>query len=182
MQVADAQREVRTVFVGGFWGQMVSAAIWLGSAALASWVSPKAGIIAAVVAGFFIFPAVQLLLKLSGGPTRLSKENALWGLGLQVALTLPVSMLLLVPVTQLRLPLFYPALMILLGAHYLPFVFMYGMRMFVGLFALLVGSGWVIAVKFPESFSLGGWVGGLILFVFAWMGRAVVRAEARGNS
>jgi hypothetical protein len=31
MRVQDAQREVRTVFVGGFWGQLVSSIIWLAS-------------------------------------------------------------------------------------------------------------------------------------------------------
>ena len=43
MHVTDAQREVRTVFIGGFVGQAVSSGIWLVSAALAMWMSPKAG-------------------------------------------------------------------------------------------------------------------------------------------
>jgi len=182
MHVEDAQREVRTVFVGGFWGQLVSSAIWLTSAAVATWISPRAGILVAIIAGFFIFPLTQLMLRLSGRPASLSKENPLWGLGMQVAFVLPISMLLLVPATELRLTLFYPALMILLGAHYLPFIFMYGMRMFAGLFALLVGGGVVIALYIRESFSLGGWIGGLVLFVFAWIGRATVKAEARENT
>jgi hypothetical protein len=55
MDVQDAQREVRTVFVGGFWGQLVSSAIWLASAALAVWVSPRAAIITLVVGGFSSF-------------------------------------------------------------------------------------------------------------------------------
>ena len=56
MDVQDAQREVRTVFVGGFWGQLVSSALWLTSAALGVWVSPRAAIIAVVLGGFFILP------------------------------------------------------------------------------------------------------------------------------
>src|ERR1700693_5823288 len=122
MHVEDAQREVRTVFVGGFWGQIVSSTIWLASAAVGTWISPRAGILTAVIAGFFIFPLTQLMLRLSGGPASLSKDNPLWSLGMQVAFVLPISMLLLFPVTELRLTLFYPALMILLGAHYLPFI------------------------------------------------------------
>lgn len=179
MHVQDAQREVRTVFIGGFWGQLVSSGVWLASAAVATWISPRAGILTAVLGGLFIFPLTQLMLRLSGRPATLSKENPLWGLGMQVAFVLPISMLLLFPVTELRLNLFYPALMILLGAHYLPFIFSYGMRMFAALFALLVSGGVVIALYFQESFSLGGWIGGLTLFIFAWIGRATVRAEAR---
>ena len=53
MLVEDAQREVRTVFVGGFWGQLVSSAIWLVSAALGTWATPRAAILAAVFGGFF---------------------------------------------------------------------------------------------------------------------------------
>ena len=61
MLVSDAQREVRTVYVGGFWGQLVSGAIWLTSAALGTWATPRAAIIAIVAGGFFIF---SLIVKL----------------------------------------------------------------------------------------------------------------------
>nr|HEV7954665.1 hypothetical protein [Candidatus Acidoferrales bacterium] len=103
-------------------------------------------------------------------------------LGIQIAFTLPLGMLLLFPATQLRLTLFYPALMILLGAHYLPFIFLYGMRMFAALAAILVGSGVIIAQYFPRSFTLGAWIGGATLFVFAWIGRITVQKEARATA
>ena len=181
MLVQDAQREVRTVFIGGFWGQLVSSAIWLTSAALGTWVTPRAAILAVVAGGFFIFPVTQLLLRLTGGRAAVSKDNPLGNLGMQIAFTLPMTMLLLVPVTEFRLSLFYPALMILLGAHYLPFTFLYGMRMFIPLCAVLVGAGVVIALYFPKSFSLGGWIGGVTLFIFAWILRASVQTELRGE-
>ena len=98
---------------------------------------------------------------------------------MQIAFTLPLSMLLLVPVTEFRLNLFYPAFLILLGAHYLPFAFLYGMRMFIPLGAILVCGGVAIALYIPGSFSVGGWMGGLVLFVSAWIGRAAVQHEAR---
>jgi hypothetical protein len=179
MLVQDAQREVRTVFVGGFWGQLVSSAIWLASAALGTWVTPRVAIWALVAAGFFIFPVTQLLLRLTGGPASLSRENPLNYLGMQIAFALPMTMLLLVPVTTFRLNWFYPALMVLVGAHYLPFTFLYGMRMFVPLSAVLIGGGVVIALYFSGSFSLGGWIGGVVLFIFAWIGRATVQTELR---
>jgi hypothetical protein len=177
MLVQDAQREVRTVFVGGFWGQLVSSIIWLASAGAATWVSPKAGIWTVVAGGFFIFPLTQLLLRLSGGRASLPRENPLNMLGMQIAFTVPVSMLLLAPVTAFRLNWFYPALMVLVGAHYLPFTFLYGMRIFIPLSAALAGSGVAIALYGPGSFSLGGWVAGGILFVFAWAGRIAVARE-----
>jgi hypothetical protein len=177
MLVEDAQREVRTVFVGGFWGQLVASVIWLASAALGVWVSPRAAILTLVIGCFFLFPITQLMLRLAGGPASLSRGNPLGNLGMQVAFTLPLSMLLLFPVTELRLSLFYPALLILLGAHYLPFTFMYGMRAFFVLGMILAGSGMVLTLYFRGSFSLGGWIGGLTLFIFAWILRATVLAE-----
>lgn len=181
MLVQDAQREVRTVFIGGFWGQLVSSAIWLVSAAVGTWVTPHAAILTVVAGGFFIFPITQLMLRFTGGRADLSKDNPLGNLGMQIAFTLPMTMLLLVPVTTFRLNLFYPALMVLLGAHYLPFTFLYGMRMFVLLCAVLISGGVVIAHYFSGSFSLGGWIGGVTLFIFAWILRAAAQTELRGE-
>jgi hypothetical protein len=177
--VQDAQREVRTVFVGGFWGQLVSSAIWSASAALGTWMTPRAAIIALVLGGFFIFPLTQLLLRVSGRPASLPSGNPLGSLAMQIAFTVPLSMLLLVPVTEFRLNWFYPALMILVGAHYLPFTFLYGMRMFIPLSAILVSGGLVIALYFSTNFTLGGWISGITLFLFAWIGRAMVQTESR---
>jgi len=53
MDIQDAQREVRSVYIGGFWGQLVSSVIWLVSATLGTWVTPRASILTVVIGGFF---------------------------------------------------------------------------------------------------------------------------------
>jgi hypothetical protein len=178
MDVEDAQRERRSFCIGGFWGQLVSSVIWLLSAALGTWVSPRASILTVVIGGFFIFPLTLLLLRLSPRRAPVSTGNPFTSLGMQVAFVLPLSMLLLVPVGLYRLNWFFPALMILVGAHYLPFATLYGMRMFLFLAGTLTAAGVVIALYFAETFSLGAWTGGLALFVFAWMGRSIAAGEA----
>ena len=70
-------------------------------------------------------------------------------------------------------------MMILLGAHYLPFAFLYGMRMFAVLAALLVGGGLVIAMCLSRSFSAAAWYTGATLLVFAGLGRAIAQHECR---
>ena len=179
MDIQDAQREVQSVYIGGFWGQLVSSVIWLVSAALGTWVSPKAAIVTVVVGGFFIFLLTQMLLRLSGRRASVSRENPFNSLGMQVAFVLPLSMLLLLPVGLFRLNWFFPALMVLLGAHYLPFATLYGMRMFLFLSGILIAFGVVIARYLSGSFSLGAWIGGVVLFAFAWIGRSVAIGEAR---
>ena len=67
-------------------------------------------------------------------------------------------------------------------AHYLPFVFLYGMRMFAVLAAFLVGGGTLIAMYFSASFSIGAWYTGIILLVFAGLGRMTVNHEYRANA
>ena len=177
MDIQDAQREVRSVYIGGFWGQLVSSILWLVSAALGTWVSPKASILAVVIGGFFIFPLTQMMLRLSGRPARVSKGNPFHFLGMQVAFVLPLSMLLLVPVGLYHLNWFFPALMILVGAHYLPFATLYGMRMFLFLAGILVAGGVVVAHWFSATFSFGAWVAGVVLLVFAWIGRSIAASE-----
>ncbi len=182
MDVQDAQREVRSVYVGGFWGQLVTSVIWLTSATLGTWVTPKASILTVVIGGFFIFPITQMLLRLSGRRASVSRDNPFNSLGMQVAFVLPLSMLLLVPVGLYRLNWFFPALIILVGAHYLPFASLYGMRMFLFLSVILVAIGIVVALCFSGTFSLGAWVAGLALFAFAWIGRSVATGEASAPS
>lgn len=177
MQIADAQREMRTRYVGGFYGQLVSGALWIVSAALATWSTPRAAITTIVVGGMFIFPLTELLLRLEGERVKLSANNALRQLGMQVAFVLPLSMPLLAPVARYRLTLFFPALMILVGAHYLPFVFLYGMRMFAVLAVVLISGGLLSGVYLTDSFSAGAWFAGAVLVAFAVVGRSIAARE-----
>ena len=180
MEIADAQREMRLRFAGGSYGQLVSGALWLAAAGLANWSSPRAAITTLIVGGFFIYPVTELLIR-AGGPRRpLSRGNTLPQLGMQVAFVLPLSMPLLVPVGHYRLTWFFPAMMILVGAHYLPFVFLFGMRTFAVLAGLLLAPGVLIALYRPESLSLGAWWTAVVLLVFAGIGRAVAQRESRG--
>ena len=182
MDIQDAQREVRSVYIGGFWGQLVTSAIWLISATLGTWVTPKASILTVVIGGFFIFPVTQMLLRLSGRRFSVSRENPFNSLAMQVAFVLPFSMLLLVPVGLYQLNWFFPGLMVLVGAHYLPFASLYGMRMFLFLAGILIAMGVVVARYFSGSFSLGAWIAGLTLFAFAWIGRSIATGEASRSS
>ena len=180
MTITEAQREIRTRFVGGFYGQLVSGLLWLAAAGAATWRGPRASILVLVLGGFFIFPATELLIRTFGERKPLSAANGLRALGMQVAFVLPLSMPLLLPVSLHRLNWFFPAMMILLGAHYLPFVFLYGMRLFAVLTAALVGGGTIIAMYFPERFSVGAWYTGAVLLVFAVLGKRIADREHAG--
>jgi hypothetical protein len=181
MLIRDAQQEMRATFLGGFAGQSVSGLIWLLSAALSTWTAPTAGIWTLVIGGFFTFPLTQLVLRAMGRCASVSRENALNGLAVQVAFTLPLNLPLVAAATLYNVGWFYPAFMVALGTHYLPFVFLYGMRHFAVLAALLIGGGIAIARLAPESFAMGGWVTGLVLLAFALVGLASVKRESHAT-
>ena len=181
ISVTDAQREVRLAFLGGFMGQAVSSMLWLASAALATWGTPRQAITTLVVGGFFIFPATQAGLRLIGRSGTLRRDNPLGALGMQVAFTLPLVLPLVGATALYRLHWFYPAFMIALGAHYLPFVFLYGMPMFYALAGVLVAGGLALALYLPGSFSAGAWLTAVVLALFAVWGGRVAVSEERGQ-
>ncbi|HYI95907.1 MAG TPA: hypothetical protein VEX68_20365 [Bryobacteraceae bacterium] len=177
MEIAEAQKDVRTTFLGGFAGQLVSAVLWGTSAAACTWYSLYLGGMILVLGGFLIFPFTQLLLRGMGNAYALPKGHPMNALGLQVAFTLPLTLPVVIGIGALRPSWFYPAFMITLGAHYLPLVFLYGMWQFAGLCAILVMSGVAIGMYLPTPLSLGAWLTAAILFLFAFIGRHAARAE-----
>jgi hypothetical protein len=182
MLITEAQREVRTVYLGGFVGQAVSSALWLCSAAAATWGSPRRGILILAFGGAFIFPMTQTVLRVMGRQASLSAGNPMRYLAMQVAFTVPLNLLVVAGATLYRLNWFYPACMIVVGTHYMPFVFLYGMWQFWILSGILVTGGVVIGLYVPASFSLGGWVTGMVLLAFAFVGRFAARDPAARRS
>lgn len=177
MEILAAQRDVRKAYLGGFAGQLVSSGIWLLSAAAATWYSRTAAILILAVGGALIFPCTQLLLRLMGHKAKLSKGHPMNFLAMQIAFGMVMTFPLIYAAASYRIHWFYPAFMIAVGAHYLPFTFLYGMRQFVVLSALLVVCGVVIGVYLPSYFSLGGWFTAPILLIFALTGLRTAHQE-----
>lgn len=180
MQVLDAQRDMRQWFLGGFAGQLVSGLLWLLSAACATWAGHRAGILVLALGGMLIYPLTLGVLRLLGRTGR-RPGNPLDALAMQVAFTVPMGLPLVGAAALHHHDWFYPAFMIVVGAHYLPFVFLYGMPQFAILSAGLVLGGLALGLYAHGAFALGGWLTGAALLVFAVVGRAVAAREgARG--
>jgi hypothetical protein len=175
--VADAQREVRSVYLGGSVGQLVSGAIWLLSAGLGTWVGTREGILALVVGGMFIYPLTQLVLRLLGGPWALAPGNPLRQLAVQVAFTVPLTLPVVGGAALHNVNWFYPACMIIVGAHYLPFMFLYGMWQYAVLAAALLAGGFLLGLLAPQVFVLGGWLAGAALMLFGGAAGWIARRE-----
>lgn len=167
MEIAEAQRDVRAVYRGGFHGQLVAGVLWLLSAAASSSLSPGTGMVVLLGGGVLILPITTLLLRAGGGPSALPKGHPMAGLATQIAFTVPLGLLVAVAAGGYRMEWFFPASMIIVGAHYLPFTFLYGMPLFAVLGALLALGGVALALWLPNTFATGGWATGAVLLVFA---------------
>lgn len=178
MTLEDAQREMRFGMMGGFVGQAVSGLLWLASAALATWSTPANAITLLIVVGFFIFPLTKLGLILMRHRYTVPRTNPLNGLGMQAALVLPICLPLVGAAAMYRLDWFFPAFMIALGAHYLPFVTLYGMHSFYGLATVLCTAGFLLATYVRAPFSTGAWLTAFVLLAFAVWGGWLVHREA----
>ena len=177
MNITDSQREMRVTFLGGFAGQLVSGLIWLFAAGISDWYQPGYGMAMLFFGSMLIFPLTQGTLHLMGRSSKISPENKLWGLGSQIAFTVPINLLLVGAATLYREEWFFPATMIVVGTHYLPFVTLYGMKMFAFLAVLLVCTGLSLAIYVPGNFGLGGWMTEIILILFAFIGRQIALQE-----
>ena len=168
MTIKEAQREFRSVFLGGSVGQFVTGIIWLISAALSTWVGNVAGIITLFLGGMFIFPLTQLSLRLIRGSGTLSQNNPLSQYFLHSVIAMGATYPLIYATTLYNTNWFYPAFMLVTGAHYLSFIMFYGMWQFGVLAAILVGSGIALAMLLPDVFNAGGWLTGAVLITFAF--------------
>jgi hypothetical protein len=175
--IAEPQRELRAAYRGGSVGQAVSGALWLISSALATWSTPRAAILTLALGGALIFPVTWLVLRLLKANTRLSPGNTLDQLATQIAFTVPLGLPIVAGATLLHLYWFYPAVMILVGAHYLPFAFLYGTNAFLVLGGAMVTAGLMLGLYLHQPWMLGGWLTGALLVVFAFLLATLARTE-----
>ncbi len=167
MMIEDAQREMRAVYAGGAVGQLVSGVIWLISAALGTFISTNAGLISLFLGGMFIFPLTQLALRLVGRRVSTGKDNALNSLAREVAFIVPLCLPVIYAAARANVNWYYPAFLIVVGAHYLPFMFLYGIRQYMFLGGLMIVGGVGFAMLLPQAFTPAGWFGGILLVGFA---------------
>jgi hypothetical protein len=158
---------VQSTFLRGSVGQAVSGFIWFVSAALGTWISERSAILVLVVAGIFIFPVTQVVLRVLGRSGGLPKEHPMNPLAMQVAFIVPLSLPLIGAACLHNINWFYPAFMLIVGIHYMPFIFLYGMWEYAVLSALLIGGGVAFGMLLPHTFTAGGWFASAVLLMFA---------------
>lgn len=167
MDVFQAQADVRRVYQGGFSGPLVSSLIWYAASAVFQWGPQPVAMAVLFFGGMLIFPLSTLVLKILGGPVALPKGHPSTALAMQSAFTVPLGILVAIALGSLEPSLFFAASLIIVGAHYLTFISLYGMWLFGALASVLVTIGSIALFVLPGLRDLSGWVGATTLLVFA---------------
>ena len=163
MQIAEAQKEMQEVYYHGSAGSLSAAIIWIISATVTSWINLKLGLLLLFIVGIFIFPLTKVIINIFGEKRVLSKENKLNQLAIQIAFTVPLMYGVILVVYSRAVEFYYPVFMIIVGAHYIPFVFLYGMNEFGILGGLLLIAG-TFLIYFPMKIATGAWIA-VVLFL-----------------
>ena len=157
MEITQAQQDVRTVYRGGGVGALVSAVVWALAAAIGQWVEMDLAVVVLFVGGALIFPIGSLVLRLLGGPSTLPSGHPMIGLAMQVAFIVPIGVILAALVFLERPEWFFSFAACVVGAHYLPFMFLYGMKEYGVLAAVLVVLGLGLAFE-PQGVTTAAWI------------------------
>lgn len=173
----DFSTELRRTYWGAVPHTIFTAAIWIAASCLSFYLSKSQVIVFFIVAGTFTFPGGELLRKFMSAPNLISKENRLPQFFTLLAFTVPASYPLIYFACKANINYFFPAFTILIGAHYLPFVYGYRMISFSVLSFFLVAQGTMIGYYLPDSFALSGFSTGITLLVFATIHYFIIKKE-----
>jgi len=173
----DQHAEYRRCHKGGAVYLVVEGILWLLSAALGAAGKVPAAMLVLLVGGMFIHPIAMACSRLLG-MTSPVRSNRLSILNTWIALTIPLGLPLVFMATAAgHENIFYPAFVVLVGAHWLPFAYIYSMNSFVVIACVLVLVGILFGFVLVESFSACGFVAGGILLLFAAINYFMVHRE-----
>jgi hypothetical protein len=173
----DQHSEYRQCSRGASVYLIVESVLWLSSATLGAFDQIPGAMLLLIIGGMFIHPISLLASRLVGLP-QLAETNRLPILNTWLALMIPLGLpLVFMAVAGNRTNLFYPAFAVLIGAHWLPFTYIYAMKSFAVLAGVFVLVGVVFGFILTKSFSACGFAVGGILLLFAVLNFVLVRRE-----
>lgn len=162
--ITQAQADARRVYKNGAIGLFVSAAAWLAAAIAAQWSNDTTALKALFIGGVLIFPLTTAILKIMGSTGQLPKGHPINGLAVQSALTVPIGIIVIFALGAAQPHLYLPAAMTLVGAHYLLFVSLYGIKFYGVLAAILSVGGIALMAKALAPYaSYAPWVAAALL-------------------
>ena len=176
MDIADAQKDMRSAYFGGAPGLLVSAAVWFAAGVVALSNAPKNALLTLFFGGMLIHPAAVLLAKAMGRSGAHARGNPLGRLALEGTFLLLLGLALAYAASLPRVERFFPAMLLVIGGRYLTFSTLYGLRLYWACGALLAVAGFALDT-FDASLAAGAFTGAAIEGVFGAVVCAIFRRE-----
>jgi hypothetical protein len=173
----DFVTQFRRTYLGASPHTFYTAAVWLAGGLVGEFASRGLAIWVFILGATFTIPMGELLRKLMQAPNAMSPENKLGKLFMLSAFGIPLCYPLIYLACRGNLNFFFPAFSILVGAHYLIFIYGYGLNSFGLVAFLLVAIGSLSAIIYPQQFSLSAYGTAIVLIVFGIYHYITVKQE-----
>lgn len=160
------QKDMREAYFGGATGVLASGLVWGISGVVGIYLSAFASMITLFIGGMFIFPLSILFSKLLKRTGKNSSNNGLKYLAIESLGILFVGLFLAFVIAQFKVAFFYPIMLLIIGARYLTFQTLYGLKTYWVLGVLLILFG-AMALIFNLPFIAGAFIGSVIEIIFA---------------
>ena len=138
MHLGEAQRDMRRAYVNGGVGIFVSGLVWVSAGLVTLYVDLFSGMATLFFGGMAIHPLSLLLARRLYQRGKVRAPNPMEMLALQSAAFLIIGLVVAFLVSDTHGALFFPIALLTVGARYLVFQTVYGMRLYVVLGAVLI--------------------------------------------
>jgi hypothetical protein len=161
----DQFKEYRLTYLAAAPHSFYTAMAWITSAAIADNISIRYAIIFFIVALTFTFPAGELVRKVFQQRNFITAGNKLDKLFMLSAFTIPCCYPIIYFACKTNINYFFPSFSILIGAHYLIFVYAYDRLVFLLLAIVMITVALVSVYLFPNVFSVCGYFVGVSILL-----------------
>ncbi|MCM4166097.1 hypothetical protein KCTC52924_03011 [Arenibacter antarcticus] len=168
MKFIQAQEDMRKSYFGGGPGALASGLVWLTAGITALVSTQQISVLLFFFGGMLIHPMGIMLSKLLKRSGKHIKGNPLSYLALESTFLLFIGLFIAYLVLQIRPNYFFSIMILIIGARYLVFSTIYGMRIYWVFGATLIISGF-IGILFNTPFHLIALIGGIIEILFSFI-------------
>jgi hypothetical protein len=167
MNFKEAQSDMRSSYYGGGPGALISGIVWIAAAIAALISSQQISVLVFFLGGMLIHPLGILLSKAFKCSGKHKKENPLAALAMESTILLFVGLFIAYCIFQIRPQWFFAIMILIIGARYLVFSSIYGMRIYWVFGAVLIAAGFG-GLVLNTPFYVVGLVGGIIEILFSF--------------
>lgn len=168
MDFKESQRDMNISYIGGATGVLASGLIWGIAGIVGILASNITSMLTLFVGGMLIFPLSILFSKILKRSGKHDANNILKHLAVENLGILFVGLFLAFVMAQINQVLFFPVMLLIIGARYLLFQSLYGLKSYWFLGALLILAGG-ICIMMNLPFITGAFAGSVIEIVFAFI-------------